>query len=318
MGITHFDEARAIDYALEHLTSRWTLLGESAGSATIGVRRIQIPQGHWSTPAHEHGAEEEIFYVLAGRGVSWQSGRTCEIRAGDCILYAPRRGAHTIHALEAIDVLAFGNRHHDNASRFPRLDYSLVGGRAIPSAPGVIDRAPFQFVKESQLGPPELPDPLGERPATVANIDQIESRRIARGRSDGTARFLGRTVGAKWTGLNHVVIAPGKESAPPHCHSVEEELFVVLEGTGALVLVESAAAGSEQETAVRAGHVISRPAGTGVGHTFRAGPDGMTMLAYGTRDTADIIYYPRSDKISFKGVGVIGRIERLDYWDGEG
>ena len=27
---------------------------------------------------------------------------------------------------------------------------------------------------------------------------------------------------------------------------------------------------------------------------------------------------PRSGKISFRGVGVIGRLEQLDYWDGEG
>lgn len=178
----------------------------------------------------------------------------------------------------------------------------------------MIDRAPFQFVKESELGPPELKEPIGERPKTVVNVDEVEPRRIARGRCDGTARFLGRTVGAKWTGLNHVVIAPGKESAPPHCHSVEEELFVVIEGSGALLLV---AGDGEEETPIRTGHVISRPAGTGVAHAFRSGSDGLTLLSYGTRDTGDIIYYPRSNKISFKGVGVIGRIERLDYWDGE-
>ena len=28
-------------------------------------------------------------------------------------------------------------------------------------------------------------------------------------------------------------------------------------------------------------------------------------------------YYPRSGKISFRGVGVIGRLEQVDYWDGE-
>jgi uncharacterized cupin superfamily protein len=43
----------------------------------------------------------------------------------------------------------------------------------------------------------------------------------------------------------------------------------------------------------------------------------LTMLMYGTRDTNDVCYYPRSDKIFWRGVGVIGRIERLDYWDGE-
>jgi hypothetical protein len=28
-------------------------------------------------------------------------------------------------------------------------------------------------------------------------------------------------------------------------------------------------------------------------------------------------YYPRSNKISFRGLGVVAQVERLDYWDGE-
>ena len=50
---------------------------------------------------------------------------------------------------------------------------------------------------------------------------------------------------------------------------------------------------------------------------FRAGEDGMTMLLYGTREPNDIAYYPRSNKINWRGIGVIGRVEHLDYWDGE-
>ena len=93
MGITHFDDAPAGELSVGHLQARWTALGQAAGSVTVGVRRIQIPPGKWSTPAHEHGREEEIFYVLSGRGLSWQKERTTEIRAGDCIVYLPRRGA---------------------------------------------------------------------------------------------------------------------------------------------------------------------------------------------------------------------------------
>ncbi len=74
MGITHFDEAPARQFEIGHLRGRWTGLGEAAGCVNVGVRRLQIPAGGWSTPAHEHGREEEIFYVLAGRGLSWQGG----------------------------------------------------------------------------------------------------------------------------------------------------------------------------------------------------------------------------------------------------
>ena len=47
------------------------------------------------------------------------------------------------------------------------------------------------------------------------------------------------------------------------------------------------------------------------------GDAGLTMLIYGTRKPNDLAYYPRSNKIAFRGLGVIGRIESLDYWDGE-
>jgi len=100
-------------------------------------------------------------------------------------------------------------------------------------------------------------------------------------------------------------------SAPPHCHSAEEEIFVILDGTGTALL-------GEEEHSVQRGHVIARPAATRIAHAFRAGDDGLTMLAYGTRDRgADIVYYPRSNKTYFRGVGVMIRAERLDYWDGE-
>ena len=64
--------------------------------------------------------------------------------------------------------------------------------------------------------------------------------------------------------------------------------------------------------------MIARPAGTGVAHMFRAGRSTLHYLAYGTRDPADMCYYPRSNKIAFRGLGVIARLEQLDYWDGEG
>jgi uncharacterized cupin superfamily protein len=308
--LTHFDDARAVEYDLAHLRSRWTLLGDAAGCLGIGVRRIELPAGGWSTPAHEHGRGEELFYVLGGRGLSWQGGRTAEIGAGDCMLYGPNRGAHSLHALEPLDVLAFGPREYDESIGFPRLGMSLVGRRAVVSEPSVVDRKPFQFVLESELGPPELPEEVGERPRTIVNVGAVEASPFGRGTVESTRRNLGAAVGSQSTGLKHVTVAASKLSAPPHCHTVEEELFVVLSGSGTLQL-------ADDELDVRAGHVVSRPPGTGVSHAFRAGEDGLELLSYGTRDPGDICFYPRSNKIAFRGLGVIGRFERLGYWDGE-
>jgi uncharacterized cupin superfamily protein len=298
------------------------MVGNAAGCVNVGVRRIEVPAGNWSTPAHEHGREEEIFYVLAGRGLSWQAGEAAAVRAGDCIVYLPGHGAHTLHALEPLDVLAFGERIDDESVGFPRLGMSYVGSRLVGSLPGAIDGVATQFVLESQLGPPPLPD--GEpapRPPTIANVEDVEAVRVERPRVVRTRRNLGRAAGSVTTGIQHVEVAPGKESAPAHCHSLEEEIFVILDGDGVLVLLEPRAPDggghAEVQTPVRAGHVIARPAGTGVAHMFRAGESGLTYLAYGMRHPGDVCYYPRSDKIALRGIGVIGRLERLGYWDGE-
>jgi uncharacterized cupin superfamily protein len=63
--------------------------------------------------------------------------------------------------------------------------------------------------------------------------------------------------------------------------------------------------------------VVARPPGSRIAHSFRAGPDGLTMLVYGTREPNDMVWLPRSNKIFWRGLGVIGRIESLEYRDGE-
>ena len=97
-------------------------------------------------------------------------------------------------------------------------------------------------------------------------------------------------------------------------------MFILLEGEATLELWPAPRTyrGEQREDiAVRAGHVVVRPPGSRVGHAFEAGANGVTMLVYGTRKANDIVYYPRSRKIFWRGVGLIGRVEALDYYDGE-
>jgi uncharacterized cupin superfamily protein len=122
-------------------------------------------------------------------------------------------------------------------------------------------------------------------------------------------------VGCALAGLSEITVDPGRLSNPPHCHSTEDELFVVLEGDGALELLHPD--GTAESHPVHAGHVISRPAGTGVSHTFGAGDGGLRLLAYGHRDSADMCFYPRSGKVGLRGLKVIMRVQQVDYWDGE-
>ncbi len=68
---------------------------------------------------------------------------------------------------------------------------------------------------------------------------------------------------------------------------------------------------------IRGGHVISRPAGTAISHCLRSGDQELTYLAYGTREPNDMCYYPRSNTVFLRGLGVIARLELLAYGDGE-
>ena len=122
-------------------------------------------------------------------------------------------------------------------------------------------------------------------------------------------------------GLHWEQLAPKRRGSPPHCHSEEEEVFVILDGRATLELWPSPhrqeAGARAEEIALRPGHVVARPPGTGISRAFLAGGEGVTMLVYGTRRPNDMAWVPRSSKIYWRGLGVIGRIEALDYFDGE-
>jgi uncharacterized cupin superfamily protein len=308
-GIAHWDAVEGARREAGHLDAEWFDLGTAAGTVTVGLQRIRIAPGAWSTPAHiEHG-EEEIFWVLGGSGLSWQDAgdgpKTHAVGPGDCLVHLVLGEAHTLHAGEdGLDVLAFGQRTRSGGARLPRAGLSWYGPSWVRSG-----GAPSPWEGEALAGAPELPAPSA-RPGSIVHVGAVPGTRYDGATVARERRDLGRAAGSVATGLKHVQVAADKLAAPPHCHSAEEEIFVVLEGDGALVL-------GAEEHPVRAGTIVSRAAASRVAHTFRAGPGGMEFLAYGTREPNDICYYPRSGKVALGGVGVIGRIEPLDYWDGE-
>ncbi len=289
------------------MAGTWRNLGTAAGSVTVGVNRIEVDPGKWATPAHCHGAEEEIFFVLGGSGLSWQDEKVYEVGPGDCLVHLPGREAHTLRAgPDGLDVLAFGQRIAVEVCHYPRMSALL----AWPGFTTAERAGPAAWEREVAAGEPEMGEPERERPPSIKSLDEVEPGRWDREGHRSVARQLARAAGSVETGLNHVELEPGQMGAPPHCHSAEEEIFVVLDGEGVCLL-------GDEEHPVRRGHVVARPAGTRIAHAFRAGDGALTYLVYGTREPNDIAYYPRSGKIYFRGVGVIGRIEQLDYWDGE-
>jgi uncharacterized cupin superfamily protein len=306
VGLAHWDEVEKFRNDRGQMAGTWSNLGSPAGSYRCGVTRIELAPGEMPTPAHVHGEAEEIFYVIDGSGLTWMDGKAYEIRTGDCIVYKNFHESHTVRAGDTgLDVLAFGAREYPALSELPR-------GGSMWSITGYIEvHTGHPWDREPEL---EWPEPEAERPPTIVNVQHVQPEvRGGRGRRD-----LGRAAGSRWTGLKYIELNPGVLSGPPHVHSAEEEILVVLDGDGTLELTPSQPPSSEPETLpVRTGSVVARPPGTGVAHAFCAGDSGMTVLAWGTREPNDICWYPRSKKIFWRGVGVIGRIEQLDYWDGE-
>jgi uncharacterized cupin superfamily protein len=301
-GVAHWDDVDGRERHAGDIHARWFDLGSAAGSDRIGVMRIRIEPHRRSTPAHVHGAEEEIFHVLGGSGLLWQDGATCAVGPGDTIVHLAGRGTHTLRAGgEGLDVLAFGMRVPVELCYLPRAGHSWAGPTVLAS-PGIRNL----FRLDDEAGEFTFPEP-GDRFANVVPLDSVKPMDGPPGRT----RFdLGSAGGSHRTGLKHVRSDPGKLICVPHCHSAEEELFVVVDGDGTCEL-------GDEAISVSTGSVIARPAGTGVAHAIRAGDEGISVLAYGTREPNDICYYPRSGKIYFCGLGVIGRLEQLDYWDGE-
>ena len=323
--MTHWDELEWRRREAGHIAAQWqSLTGER--SNWLGVQRIRIDPGKWATPLHLEGSEEEIFFILAGAGRSVQEfdgepQRAFEVGVGDCLVHRALEHAHTIGAgPEGLEVLAFGERHYAANTLLPRAGVSWLGPTWVRA--GAEDDHPWK--REEAAGPPEVSD-ISERPPTIVNVDAVPERGRAGATVARSVRNLGGAAGSLKTGLMLYDIAPGKLMNPPHSHSEEEEIFVVLEGSGELEIWPHPRGETEPERyppigetlAVRAGSTLSRPAGSGRAHSLRAGHEGMRLLAYGMRRPNDICFYPRSGKISFRGVGVIGRLERLDYWDGE-
>jgi uncharacterized cupin superfamily protein len=266
-------------------------LGQAAGTSRIGLSHYTVRAGARAMPVHVHGDEEEIFYVLRGQGIGYEVGVDAyPITTGDTLVHRPERRPHTRFADPdtELELLAFGSGSDTGSSYLPRAGVMWSGPRWVP-----LD-APHPLRAEALAGPLERPETLGERPAHVARADAVAVTEPSPG---ARVRALGAAAGSVAAGLNHVVLAPGARGTPPHCHTLEEEVYVVLDGAGTLTL-------DGAEHPLVPGDVVARPPATGVCHHLSAGPQGMTYLVYGTRQGGDAVRYPEAGTIALRGLGI--------------
>ena len=284
------DEIEERDIAEGDIAFRRRRLGSAAGAQRIGASLYLVAPGARQMPVHVHGDEEEIFFVLAGGGLGYETGEAYEVGPGDAVVHRPNARPHTFLAGDAgLELIAFGSGSDTSITFLPRARVMWCGPRWVP-----LD-APHPFRAEGLAGPLERPelDPNRPRPAHVVSLDDVGTGPFP----GAEVRALGHAAGATQAGLNHVTLGPGATGAPPHCHTLEEELFVVLEGTGTVTV-------GDEDHPVRPGDVVARPPSTAICHQLRAGPDGLTYLAYGTREAGDAVYYPELAKVRIRGLGV--------------
>ncbi|MFZ6647756.1 cupin domain-containing protein [Undibacterium sp. TJN25] len=136
---------------------------------------------------------------------------------------------------------------------------------------------------------------------------------------ESLAGRLGTGTAAQKLGASIDTVAPGKRSCPYHFHYAQEEMFVVLEGTGSLRV-------AGEMLPIRAGDVIFIPPGPEYPHQLINTSDApLKYLSVSTRETPEVCEYPDSGKFAAMvrrdGVEQFNATQRLDhnvdYWDGE-
>jgi len=132
---------------------------------------------------------------------------------------------------------------------------------------------------------------------------------------------LGPAVGAEKLGCTLVVVEPGKRAWPYHLHHTNEEMYVILDGTGTLRF-------GPDEHPLTTGDVAACPPGPGTAHQIiNTGDTPLRYLVISTMEGPEVAEYPDSGKIGALA-GVPGdkpyplfhlsrRSDAKDYWDGE-
>jgi mannose-6-phosphate isomerase-like protein (cupin superfamily) len=107
---------------------------------------------------------------------------------------------------------------------------------------------------------------------TIVNLMELENR-AGEGGPTMEARFARTAIESEHVGVSHFRYAPGRRSTRGHSHTEQEEVYVVLSGSGRVKL-------DDELVDVRPWDVVRVAPGTFRG--FAAGPEGLELLAIGS------------------------------------
>ena len=113
-------------------------LSAAIGMKTLGVHKVRLTQGHYSTEFHTHLEDEEFIYILSGRATARIGALTREVSAGDFMGFEQNSQPHNLfnpHTEDLIYLVGGTNRDIDICD-YPDLDlrqFRVHGERAAVS-----------------------------------------------------------------------------------------------------------------------------------------------------------------------------------------
>jgi quinol monooxygenase YgiN/mannose-6-phosphate isomerase-like protein (cupin superfamily) len=124
----------------------------------------------------------------------------------------------------------------------------------------------------------------GETGFAIVNLEQLEDLAPTAGFQEfGEMRFARQALGAVNVGVSLQRLRPGKRQTFGHRHGVDEELYVVLRGSGRVALDDEVREISRFDT-IRVAPGSMR--------AFEAGPEGLEFLAIGSHHSGDAQMVP--------------------------
>lgn len=121
----------------------------------------------------------------------------------------------------------------------------------------------------------------------LANIDTLSAAFVQSAAKGVVTRLLGDATGSRAFYVNIDTVPPGAYSAKYHAHTLQEEFFLVLEGSGRLRF-------DGGERPVVKGDFLSKSCGHA--HCFyNDGARPLVLLDIGVRAAGDVCFYPDED-----------------------
>ena len=104
---------------------RYRRIGQASGLSEIGVSRVVLQPGAFSSQRHWHTGIDEFLVMLDGEAVLVEEGCETLLRAGDCAAF-PRDVANGHHLVNRSDrpctFVAIDNRRDEGDCHYPDVD----------------------------------------------------------------------------------------------------------------------------------------------------------------------------------------------------